>query len=284
MTIQPHRDFAFPSLMLRPYVDRYWAWEGDRNHLLPLPRLFPGTGMELIFHYGTPFHYAFGNGVALQAPAAHIMCLRETSVVLQPATATGFISVALRTGGFGRFCVVPPALLMDGFTDARDLFGKAAETLGHQIAEAASFAARVALIEQFLIPQFASRGKDCDDAMFEAAQHLYYNYAGGRVDDAVSLAGVGIRQFQRRFLAEMGMGPKQFLRIARFHHAVRSLLLGHAMSLADAALGHGYYDQSHCIHDFRSFAAMRPSDVLAEGACMTHFYNTSRPAVDIFAP
>ncbi len=269
---------AFPCQALRPFVDRYWTWEAGSSQSTLQPRFFPGTGMELIFHYGPPFNYRLGAGELRQAAPAHVMCLRETSAELFPAEHTGFLSVRLRSGAFNRFCPTPAGHLTDGFTDARDLFGVALGDMELRIAEAGDFFSRVALVEAFLLECFTARAGEWDERIFAAAQQLYYGYAEGIVDSALALAGVGIRQFQRRFQEDMGMGPRQFIKISRFHHAVRSLLLNEAESLLEVALQHGYYDQSHCIRDFRMFASMRPSDFLPVTPRMTHFYNTSRPA------
>ena len=65
------------------------------------------------------------------------------------------------------------------------------------------------------------------------------------------------RTLERRFVAQMGMAPKQFARIERFKHSYHRL--GHA------AAGQGgerylepYYDESHFNREFRHFLGMSP--------------------------
>ena len=40
-----------PCSALRPFIDRYWCWTEEPS----APRRLPGTGHELMLHFGTPW-------------------------------------------------------------------------------------------------------------------------------------------------------------------------------------------------------------------------------------
>jgi transcriptional regulator GlxA family with amidase domain len=111
--------------------------------------------------------------------------------------------------------------------------------------------------------------------------------SGGRVsvDRLATGAGISSRQLERRFLREIGIGPKLLGRIVRFQQVFRAVeRLDSAW--ASIAVECGYYDQAHLIRDFNQFAGQTPAVLLAERSALTEaftrkarmsdFSNTSR--------
>lgn len=229
-----------------------------------------------MFHYGDPFLRLQDSGHTVRLAAAHVVCLRGTTASLSPGALTGFISVRFRAGAVRHFCAVPACHFVDSLEDATHYFGREIHALSARIAEAGTFATRVALLEAWLLRRLAEQIA-VDTAVDAAVRRLYYGYAHTRLDDVAGRLGIGPRQFQRRFTSAMGMGPKEFIRLSRFQHAARALLLADVQEPRKAALPDGYYDQSHFIREFKSFTGQTPSAFLASGARMSHFYNTSRP-------
>ena len=73
-----------------------------------------------------------------------------------------------------------------------------------------------------------------------------------------------MRQFERRFLTEVGIRPKVFAKIARFEAALDYKARFTAVPWTDVAYRFGYYDQMHMIHDFGEFTGGTPGKVLDE--------------------
>ncbi len=65
---------------------------------------------------------------------------------------------------------------------------------------------------------------------------------GARAVDAV---GIGPRQLERRCLSMLGVSPKRFERLERFHRALSAVMTQDTAPLAQSSLDAGYYDQSH---------------------------------------
>jgi AraC-like DNA-binding protein len=82
--------------------------------------------------------------------------------------------------------------------------------------------------------------------------------AGGAIDLAqlATRASLSTRQMQRRFLADVGMGPKLLARVVRFQRVFERCQAGG--DWAGIALSCGYFDQSHLLRDFRQFAGEPP--------------------------
>jgi AraC-like DNA-binding protein len=136
--------------------------------------------------------------------------------------------------------------------------GHARERLGN----ARSFEERVRLVDQFLLHQ-ALRAHSFNGVSAAANRIIL---AGGRVriPALADRAGLSIRQFERRFLQQVGLRPKLFVRIARFEAALENKARFAGRSWTDVAHEFGYYDQMHMVHDFGEFTGGTPTETLTQ--------------------
>ena len=123
-----------------------------------------------------------------------------------------------------------------------------------------SFNDRVRIVEEALLPRaLLSSGLD---AISRAAHGIILTGGRARISALAASAGLGVRQFERRFLHQVGMRPKLFARIARFEAALEYKARFGARSWTDVAHTFGYYDQMHMVHDFAEFTGATPSETL----------------------
>lgn len=69
------------------------------------------------------------------------------------------------------------------------------------------------------------------------------------------------KQFARRFKIHTGFNPKLYARIIRFESVLYNTMK--YTSLTEAAYMNGYYDQAHCIRDFKDFTGYSPQKFFA---------------------
>ena len=74
--------------------------------------------------------------------------------------------------------------------------------------------------------------------------------------------GISSRRLVDVFSQQVGLTPKLFARVQRFQNVIQNLPPEQDVDWMDVALGCGYYDQAHFIHDFRSFSGLSPSTYL----------------------
>ena len=74
--------------------------------------------------------------------------------------------------------------------------------------------------------------------------------------------GISSRRLVDVFSQQVGLTPKLFARVQRFQNVIQNLPPEQDVDWTDVALGCGYYDQAHFIHDFRSFSGLSPSTYL----------------------
>jgi transcriptional regulator GlxA family with amidase domain len=92
-------------------------------------------------------------------------------------------------------------------------------------------------------------------------------------------AGVSNRQLERRFIHDVGIGPKLLCRILRFQEIFR------AVDRADprwavVAADCGYYDQAHLIRDFQQFARQTPSVLFSQANVLTESFTRKQRLSD----
>lgn len=120
---------------------------------------------------------------------------------------------------------------------------------------------RVAAVESLLLNHL-SRCKQ-DSWLLPLAARVVSSGGLISVDYLANSAGVSNRQLERRFLHEVGVGPKLLSRILRFQQVFQAVERCDG-GWAPVALECGYYDQAHLIRDFNQFAHQTPSVLFAE--------------------
>lgn len=94
--------------------------------------------------------------------------------------------------------------------------------------------------------------------------------------DLASTACLSQKQFTRVFNKYVGMNPKSYLRLLRFHKAL--MMLQHQTSApsgdkkVEIAWQCGYYDLPHMISDFRDICGYSPSELISSGTELTEAF------------
>ena len=94
--------------------------------------------------------------------------------------------------------------------------------------------------------------------MHAVTAHILRHRGRVTIDAMARDAGASRQHFSRQFRAHLGIPPKLYCRLARFHSG---LALAHARGKVDwagTALDLGYADQSHMIAEFRQFSSLTP--------------------------
>ncbi len=71
--------------------------------------------------------------------------------------------------------------------------------------------------------------------------------------------GISSRTLARTFLKTVGVSPKVFAAVIRFHHTLKIITTG--VSIKEAAFKAGYCDQAHMTRDFRRFGGFTPNKI-----------------------
>ena len=276
--MQPHQRLA-------PFIESIWVQEdlrdAAREDFAPTT-VIPTTRLDMLFFYGDPFIEITADG-PLVLPRFFLLGQKTVPDRVAASGRTGVIIFSFKPGGALPLFALPLYEMIDQklpFADFMD--GAWISAIEAQVMGAASNEQRVAVLQDFLLSLL-------DEAKFDpliSATSALINKRKGdiRVAEVAVEAGLGRRQFERRFRESIGLSPRKFANVIRFQKAL--LMHRQGQHWADIIVQCGYYDQAHFIKEIKMFSGMTPA-ALAEtlqptplqsffhdDLNMSHFYNT----------
>jgi AraC-like DNA-binding protein len=252
------------SSALRPYVWAYGMTTG-RVDSDPLVIPLPARPKQLLT-------FSFADNFRIHRPGLGPGDASPRVTVVGPQTyARPGLSVCGRIdnftihfqpSGFNRLFGIPMTELTDTAWDAYAVIGPRIRGLDVELGETSSFAARIQIIEDRLLRMLACGY--AQDPVAIAANRLFASNGILRVSTMATYAGLSQRQFERRFLAQVGVPPKLYGRIIRFNAALDHKLKAPGLAWSRIANDHDFYDQMHLVHDCAAFTGESPSKFLAQ--------------------
>jgi AraC-like DNA-binding protein len=223
--------------------------------------VFPNGRVELLINFGAPYRLLDYRGADhcriawLGGPQAGPLMLYQPmrqdvmGVRLLPAGAYGLLSRPMRD-------------VVGLSVDLADLVGPAAAELAERCDAAASVGARFRIVAAWIAGRLAQH-RGMDEAVAWAISRL--DDSGGTAPIRALRAHLGVSKTRLAglFREQVGLTPKLYARVVRFHQTLGMLQAGGAGRLTDVALDARYYDQPHMNAEFRALGGLTPSEFLA---------------------
>lgn len=186
---------------------------------------------------------------------------RSHSVITGGSERLRLVGVKLEPAFLRQIIKLPLSEFSDSTLELSALRLRMLLDLEHELEQAPTTPAIARTLDRFFLQQ-RQQVRGGDALVGQAARFIHQSRGHGRVQAWAGDLGVSERTLERRFSAWIGMSPKQYARIVRFHHAYRGVLgAGVDRDRLEAHLG-GYYDQSHFIREFRYFTGASPNALL----------------------
>jgi AraC-like DNA-binding protein len=246
-----------PSLSLLPYVRHYEYREilsDDGVTVIPLPaRPEQLLQFHLLGRFEV-FHYRLGK--SLPAPAAVVVGPQTWRVadLLLKGKYLVFV-VVFQPTGFHRLFGVPMPELTDRACEASDVIGIDLKLLHDRLRESITLVEMVSLTEKFLLRRMAAPFHPVQSA----ATGILRRNGQISLNLLVRNSGLSQRQFERKFIQQVGMPPKLYSRIVRLSYALQLKQTRPDLSWTEVTHEAGYFDQTHLVKDFKSLAGDTPS-------------------------
>ncbi len=167
------------------------------------------------------------------------------------------IGVRFHEGGAYPFLGVPLNELRNEITFLAALPRAALLDLQGRLQEAESLPTRIALLEEWLLGRLLL-GKERHGIipasltlLREAKDHL-------PIPELAQKVAVSQRQLERLYQRQVGMSPKQYVRLLRVEAARLALKRMNGQTTTTLAAELGYFDQSHFIRDFSGVIGLTP--------------------------
>ncbi len=270
--------------ILARHIECIWLLESSEEPIAALPqRLLPDGCVELILNFGDRFREHNEAGQSNLQPQRFVVGQMTRPVLVSPTGRVEILGIRFAPGGTLPFFSCPPIELTNTIAPLADVANALERELPGQIYEARDWSEKTRLLETALIKLLLTK-QDGRASLQGAISQIIR--AGGQtsVDLLANDLGISGRQLERRFLNEVGLGPKLLCRILRFQQVFRAVESSNP-NWARIAADCGYYDQAHLIRDFRQFAEQTPAllfeqftsftEVFTRKNRMSDFYNTS---------
>ncbi|HRI26116.1 MAG TPA: AraC family transcriptional regulator [Ferruginibacter sp.] len=256
---------------LKHIVHSIWQVEGDP--LFKTEHIIPKGVVEIIFDLGVSgIAQAVIGHTPQHLPPCFINGFNTIPVQLHLPGKQNYLGIRLHPVVIRQLLGAPAGIFSNQLVDLT-LVSPAFHSLGHQLAEAASFKQRVNIIGNWLPAGLDS--KSAQEEMLD--QFLLDPYTEEHsVSSLARILCYSPRQLSRKFYGLTGMNTEDTLLYKRYLHAVHLVHTNH-LSLTQVAFQSNFTDQSHFIRTFRSFAHMTPGDYRKrKGRIPGHFYQDVR--------
>jgi AraC-like DNA-binding protein len=165
----------------------------------------------------------------------------------------------LTVEGAYRLFGVAPRELANTIVDLDALHGVAARTLVDAIRNAPTADRRLTLLGTY-VAERAARACKWDGAVEWALERIAATRGCVSVLSLAREIGWSREHLHRRFVNQVGLGPKTCAQLARFHATLLALERHTDDGLAAAAQRLGYFDQAHLAREFRAIAGTTITD------------------------
>ncbi|HET7793392.1 MAG TPA: AraC family transcriptional regulator [Rhizobacter sp.] len=256
-----------PIAPLSDFVDTLWASErGAMPHAreinLPTGRadivipLLEGQALTRFVDASDAQGQRFTGGVIHGA--------QDHATVRATHGASSVVGVHFKPGGAAAFFggALPELRNHTVLLDA--LWGPSARVLRADLQAAQGPHARLLRLEAYLMARL--RHAAPADAMVAATlQSMARQPHAATIEPLQRASGCGPTQFIARFERAVGLTPKRYARVLRFHAMVTQLAGQAPSDWAQAAAEAGFADQSHLVREFKRLAGITPSAYRAIG-------------------
>lgn len=250
-------DSIRPTGILSKYLQNYFIVETDNPiDFLPNERVYPCGYATMVFHYGSPSIFQKKDSSKYIEPNL-VICGQQTSYYdLSLSGKTGMILIVFRPHGVKSFFNFPITELLNENLSLHDLINSETIELEDKLFNSPNNRQRITHLENFLIKRLIHNNE------FERVEHaleIIENSKGQiKTQDIAHEVCLGIKQFERTFSKYVGINPKKYASIVRFHNVIQMKRKHKNSSMFQLAFDNGYYDQSHFIHDFKSLTGFTP--------------------------
>jgi AraC-like DNA-binding protein len=245
---------AAPDPRLGGYVLDYCAYD-ERTSSFTRRRELPSDRVVMIVNLGAPIR-VLTDGWSDQ-PVGFFAGMHHTFAVTETDGSQRGVQIDLTPVGAHLLLRTPMHEFTGRVVALPDVFGRAGALLHEELALTPGWAAKFERLDEFFLARL-------DDALSpvpsvtRALGRLRASGGSVRVDALAAELGCSRRYLVAGFREQVGLSPKLFARILRFHRAVG--MMGSGPGWAEIALDCGYYDQAHLIRDFNQFAGSSPSE------------------------
>jgi len=243
---------------LKGVVTAYWCVAGDASKV-PSSAILPDGHVELVFNLGDPVGLA-GPAYTGDQPDRAVVGPLSRAIQMEYRGHVDTFDIRFHPARGAAFFGQRGTSLTDKLLPLAQVSGTLDRALSCLLAGdwSPETESRRAALDEVLLEQLAS-SSPADTPVVAMVDRLTCSEPIPAVAQIARELGLSSRQVQRRFLASVGVAPKQFVRILRFARLWQTASMSPPETWAALAAEHGYADQAHMVREFRAFGVEPPA-------------------------
>lgn len=248
----------YPSRELQPFVRYYWILRVTADGIVS-QRTLPTGCVSLIFHRKERL---FSSNLSDLQPRSFI-CGQET--VFSDVSSIGeteMIVVVFQPHTSKLFFNHPISLFRNLNISIIEIEDKELIELSNRIEDSMNNETCIKFIESFLLNKIIVNTSYYLPRLSEIIKSVNSN-PDISTKELAHIACLCEKQFCRVFSDNVGLSPKEFLRVIRIQRAISILQNSPKVSFAELAYDCGFTDQSHMIKEFKQFSGYTPKEFLS---------------------
>jgi AraC-like DNA-binding protein len=248
--------------------------ESDSYEPDVIERVIPTENIQLMFHYKHPFVLLNSSEKAKIQPRSIISGLSDSFSDVTTNGETGVVFITFFPTGACRFFDFPLSEIENLSLDMADIFKSEIRQLEEFLFLADSIREKVNIIENFLLLRYSPISLH-DDILISKGLEIVKNCKGPVNAKYLSESlFTSPKTLERKFSRYIGKTTKQVIKLMRFQEVLKGFSAYNAVSLTEYAYNYGYFDQSHFIHDFKTYTGYTPGEFLTRYPCYNNDGNS----------
>lgn len=168
------------------------------------------------------------------------------------------LRVHFHPGALYRLLRIPLSEFTDCWFDAESVISREILEVNERLSNCLNYAQMIAVVEYYLMNKI-KKVKTDTHPLDKVASYILADPSRFSLDWLARQSCLCQRQFNRKFIERMGVGPKLYNRVVRFYKAYQYKETHPYDDWLTIALLFGYADYQHMVRDFKEFAHVTPN-------------------------
>ena len=250
-----------PGPALQEFVSDYLIahFVFDKNQPIPIKSFSPKPEQAISFlPKGNLVMRNLLNGQTQTAPSASICGQQISRYNFYITSEYLMVRVNFHPGALYRLLQVSLSEFTNNWFDAEPVVNGEIFKVNERLANSPDYFDMIKIVEDYLKTKI-KKVKTNAHSLDKVASCILADPSRFSLDWLASQACLCQRQFNRKFIERIGVGPKLYSRIARFYRAYRYKEAHPHDDWLTVALLFGYSDYQHMVKDFHEFAHVNPN-------------------------